>query len=143
MTDYAFDMQLVVDPADENNVVRNGLISIYDGEDPGGNVLLALMSPSGVPLPNPMTSNVYGYLRPFTTTSPKARWQSGEFEGFFFSYQGLRDESIAAKDAALAAAQDAQTSAQDAADARTAAEAAEAAAEAMTRTVTDIDCGTP
>ena len=104
MADYPFDMQLVVDPLSPENVIRGGATTIYDPADTAGTTPLALKDPSGVPLPNPLTSNAYGFTSPFIATIPKVKWKSGNFDGFFYSYDGLRDEAVAARAAAESAA---------------------------------------
>ncbi|WP_051423038.1 hypothetical protein [Arthrobacter sp. MA-N2] len=124
MTDYPYDMDLVVDPLNPANVVANGAVYIYDSADTSGTTLLALKDPSGLPLPNPLHSNAHGFLPPRIATSPQTLWKSGGFVGYFNSYLGLRNEAMAAK----AAAQTAQASAESAAStaASTAADAATA-----------------
>jgi hypothetical protein len=104
MTDYPLDMQLVVDPLNPENVVRNGDIYFYDPADLAGASPIALKDPSGLPLPNPLKSNDYGFVQPTIVTIPRVKWKSGDFEGFFYSYDGLRNEAVAAKTAALDAA---------------------------------------
>ena len=111
MTDYFYDMDLVVDPLNPSNVVANGLVSIYDPADTAGVTLLALKDPSGLPLPNPLPSNANGFLPPRIATVPQTMWKSGGFTGYFNSYKGLRDESVAAVTAAQSAANDASTAA--------------------------------
>ena len=111
MTDYFYDMDLVVDPLNPSNVVANGLVSIYDPADTAGVTLLALKDPSGLPLPNPLPSNANGFLPPRIAQVPQTMWKSGGFTGYFNSYKGLRDESVAAVTAAQSAANDASTAA--------------------------------
>lgn len=112
MTDYFYDMDLVVDPLNTANVVANGQVSIYDPADASGTVLLALKDPSGLPLPNPLTSNANGFLPPRIAQVPQTMWKSGGFTGYFNSYKGLRDEAIGAKTAAETAAANAGAAAQ-------------------------------
>lgn len=100
MTDYPIDMQLVVDPLNPENVVRAGIVHMYDPTDTAGASPITLKDPSGLPLPNPLTSNAYGFIPPFIAAIPKVKWKSGSFEGFLFSYGGLRNEAIAARAAA-------------------------------------------
>lgn len=100
---YPFNMQLAVSSLDENMVVRNGSLSIYDPEDTGGTTLLTLTTPGGVPLTNPLTTNEYGLVQPFIADLPQVMWRSGEFEGYFESYEGLRDQAVAAVAAVNAA----------------------------------------
>ncbi|GAP54019.1 hypothetical protein AHiyo6_05840 [Arthrobacter sp. Hiyo6] len=111
MTDYPYDMDLVVDPLNPANVVANGLVSIYDPADTAGTTLLALKDPSGNPLPNPVQSNAHGFIPPRIATTPQTLWKSGTFVGFFNSYKGLRDEAVGARSAAEAAAGDASAAA--------------------------------
>jgi len=111
VTDYFYDMDLVVDPLNPSNVVANGLVSIYDPADTAGVTLLALKDPSGLPLPNPLPSNANGFLPPRIATVPQTMWKSGGFTGYFNSYKGLRDESVAAVTAAQSAANDASAAA--------------------------------
>jgi len=136
MANYPYRMQLVVDPDNPRNVVAAGSVSIYDSEDTGKTTLLTLTDPSGVPIPNPITSNANGFTPPFVTTSPEVLWVSGEFTDYFQSYKGMRDEAVAAVAAAEEAGANAATEAAagvasvvaDADAAKTAAEAAAAAA---------------
>lgn len=123
MTDYPFEMQLVVDPDNPSNVVRGGAVSIYDPTDMTGTVLLALKDPSGLPLANPMMSNAYGFISPHVTTVPQTKWKSGTFEGYFSSFEGLRAEAVAARLAAE----------------KSEASAAEAAARAVAPTDAQVD----
>jgi hypothetical protein len=111
MTDYPLDMQLVVDPLNPENVVRDGDVYLYDPSDLAGVSPIAIKDPSGLPLTNPLKSNAYGFTRPCIVTIPRVKWKSGMFEGFFYSYDGLRNEAIAAK----VAAQDSATAASNSA----------------------------
>lgn len=113
MTDYFYDMDLVLDPLNPSNVVANGQVAIYDPADTAGTTLLALKDPSGLPLPNPLTSNANGFLPPRIAQVPQTMWKSGGFEGYFNSYKGLRDEAVQAVTAAQAAANTAATAAAD------------------------------
>ncbi|MCO4276141.1 hypothetical protein NG701_17205 [Pseudarthrobacter sp. HLT3-5] len=111
MTDYPLDMQLVVDPLNPENVVRDGTVYLYDPSDEAGVSPITLKDPSGLPLTNPLTSNAYGFIQPCIVTVPRVKWKSGTFEGFFYSYDGLRNEAIAAREAAETASGDAANSA--------------------------------
>jgi len=113
VTDYFYDMDLVVDPLNPSNVVANGLVSIYDPADTAGVTLLALKDPSGLPLPNPVPSNANGFLPPRIATVPQTMWKSGGFTGYFNSYKGLRDEAVGAKTAAQSAADSANAAASE------------------------------
>lgn len=109
MPDYFYDMDLVVDPLNPSNVVAKGSVAIYDPADTAGTTLLALKDPSGLPLPNPLTSNANGFLPPRIATVPQTLWKSGGFEGYFNSFKGLRDEAVSAVAAAQGAADAATT----------------------------------
>lgn len=130
MTNYPYRMQLVVDPDNPRNVVAAGSVSIYDSADTAHTTLLTLTDPSGVPIPNPITSNANGFTPPFVTTSPEVLWVSGAYTDYFQSYQGMRDEAVAAVAAAEAAAANAGAEAAVVAEAAigTATDAATAAA---------------
>lgn len=104
MTNYPFEMQLVVDPTNPRNVVAGGSVSIYDSADTGKTTLLPLTDPNGVPIANPITSNANGFTEPFVTTSPQVLWVSGEYVDYFNSYVGMRNEALAAKTASESAA---------------------------------------
>lgn len=127
MTDYPIGMELVVDPDNPMNVVANGSVGIYAPEDTAGVTLLPLKDLNGFPMANPLTSNAYGFTPGFLAPLPQVRWKSGEFSNVYNSYIGLRDEAVAAKNAA----QDAQAEAASAG-----ANAAEVAQEALAGAVT-------
>jgi lysophospholipase L1-like esterase len=105
-------MQLVVDPNNPENIVRDAAVQIFASSDMAGASPLALTSPAGAPLLNPLISNPNGFLQPFVATVPQVMWKSGPYQGYFNSYVGMRDEAVAARAAAEAAA----TSAADAAE---------------------------
>mgnify|MGYP003575681002 CR=1 FL=1 len=129
MTDYPIGMELVVDPDNPMNVVVGGSVGIYAPDDTDGVTLLPLKDLNGFPLANPLTSNAYGFTPGFLAPLPQVRWKSGEFSNVYNSYIGLRDEAVAAKNAA----QDAVTEAAGAgASAAVAQAAAELAAQAAT-----------
>lgn len=121
MVDYPYRMQLVVDPDNPRNVVAGGSVSIYDSADTGKTTLLALTDPSGVPIPNPISSNSQGFTPPFVCTSPEVLWVSGPYEDYFQSYKGMRDEAAGARQAAETAAANAGAAAQADLEARIAA----------------------
>lgn len=104
MTDFPFDLQLVVDPFNTSNVVANGQVFIYDPSDTDNSNPLVLKDPHGLPLTNPLMSNSNGFLQAFLAPSPQVKWASGGFVGYFNSYQGLLNEVILAREAAELAA---------------------------------------
>ncbi|GAA3405078.1 hypothetical protein [Pseudarthrobacter polychromogenes] len=120
MTDYLYDLDICFDPDNPNNIVRGGLIEIYDANDLEGTALLALKDTSGNPIPNPMMSNEYGVIGRRIAPVPQCLWKSGQFSGVFNSYKGLRDEAIAARAAAEEARNFAEAAGTGAAEAATA-----------------------
>jgi hypothetical protein len=105
MTDYPFDMQLVVDPLNPENVVAEGQVYIYDPSDTGFASPLALKDLNGLPLTNPLTSTPRGFLEEFVAPAPQVLWKSGEYTGLFNSFKGMLDEVVAIRallEAALA-----------------------------------------
>lgn len=139
MTDYLYDLDICFDPDNPNNIVRGGLIEIYDATDLEGTTLLPLKDTSGNPIPNPMMSNEYGVLGRRIAPAPQCLWKSGEFSGVFNSYKGLRDEALAARTAAEMAAGTAASAGAEAATAAAAAEAAAAAASGGGVAINPID----
>lgn len=117
MADYPIGMELVVDPDNPMNVVVNGSVGIYAPEDTAGTTLLPLKDLNGFPLANPLTSNAYGFTPGFLAPLPQVRWKSGEFSNVYNSYIGLRDEAVAAKNAAQDAQAEAASAGANAADA--------------------------
>jgi hypothetical protein len=94
MTNFPFDMQLVVDPYNTSNVVANGQIYIYDPADTNNASPLVLTDPNGLPMANPLMSNSNGFLPAFIATLPQVKWVGAGFTGFFASYSGLRDVAL-------------------------------------------------
>jgi hypothetical protein len=104
VTDYPFDIQLVVDPANIQNVIIDAIITLYDPADTLATTPLDLKDLQGIGLANPLHSNHLGYLPPFSATLPQVMWRTGSYSGLLESYTGLRDEAVAARLAAEAAA---------------------------------------
>ena len=100
MTNYPFDMQLVVDPFNPENVVANGIVTIYDPADTANATPIALTDTNGLPIGNPISSNSSGFTSPFIATSPQVKWVAGGYSGYFSSYIGMLNEAIAARQAA-------------------------------------------
>ncbi|WP_156380278.1 hypothetical protein [Arthrobacter sp. Soil762] len=100
MTDYPFKVEIVVDPDNPMNVVQNGAVFLYDPSDEAGVSPIVLKDLSGLPMTNPLTSNAVGALSPFVATIPQVKWKSGPWTGSFESFDGLRNEAVAARAAA-------------------------------------------
>jgi hypothetical protein len=111
VTDYPFEQQIVVDPDNPENVVRDGEVWLYDPADVDGAAPLALTDPSGLPITQPLHSNPVGLLPAFVAPVPQVLWKSGTYENYFNSFSGMRDEAVAAAAAAAAAADSAAVSA--------------------------------
>ena len=128
---YSFKQIEAHDPSNPGLVAPNASVTIFEPGDPA-KTPLTLTRITGEPLPNPVTVNGLGYGPAFMhATLPQVAWSGGGLTGTFESYEGLRDEAIAARDAANTAAADAAAEAQAAiGDATVAAEAAAEAAEA-------------
>lgn len=95
MTNYPFDMQLVID-AVTLTTVSNGQVYIYDADDTSNSTPLALTDPNGLAISQPLMSSNNAFIQAFVTTSPQVKWAGAGFSGFFDSYRGLRDEAISA-----------------------------------------------
>lgn len=104
MADYPFDMQLVVDPLNPSTVVAEGAVYIYDPADTTFSSPLPITNLQGVPIENPLESSPTGYIDEFVAQVPQVVWKSGQYTGLFNSFKGMRDEAIAAKEAAEASA---------------------------------------
>lgn len=103
MTYYPFEMSLVVDPENPQNVVAGTDITFYNPTDTSRSTPLALQSTTGVPIANPIRSNQHGFIPPFAAPIPQVMWYGGGFTGYISSFQALLDEAIAARLAAEAA----------------------------------------
>jgi len=125
VTDYPFEQQLVVDPENPENVVRDGEVWIFDPADVDGLAPLALTDPSGLPIVQPLRSTPNAFLPAFIAPVPQVLWKSGPYQNYFNSYTGMLDQALAAAAAAAVAATEAAASA-------AAAEAAEQFAQAPT-----------
>lgn len=107
---YSFDQIFAVDEANPSNVAQNASILIYAPGDPA-KTPLALTTPDGSPLANPVPVNSAGFGPAFMhATLDRVAWEGGSFKGFFTSYDGMKNEAVAARaaaDSAAAAAADA------------------------------------
>ena len=113
---YSFDAISAIDPDNPERVASNASITIFAPGDTAM-TLIAITDTSGVPLENPITVNDLGFGPAFMADIDRVAWEGGGLTGFFTSYEGLKNEAVAARSAA-------QTSALDANDAKLAAEQA-------------------
>lgn len=120
---YTFDAISAIDPDNPERVAANAVITIFTPGDTAM-TLIPLTDTSGVPLENPITVNDLGFGPAFMADIDRVAWEGGGLTGFFTSYEGMKNEAIAARSAA-------QTSASDANDSKLAAQtSASAAADA-------------
>jgi len=128
---YAYKQIEAHDPSNPGLVAPNASVTIFEPGDPAMTPL-TLTRITGEPLANPVTVNGLGYGPAFMhATLPQVAWSGGGLTGTFESYEGMRDEAIAARTAAETAAANAAVEAAAAiGDATVAAEAAADAADA-------------
>lgn len=115
---YTFDQIFAADPSNPANVAVNGVVTIHA---PGDTTVtpLAITDVSGNPLPNPITVNANGYGPAFMhATLDRVAWSGGGFSNFMNSYEGMKGEAVAARNAAELAVFAAQAAAADADEAK-------------------------
>ena len=138
---YTFDPIFAADPSNPANVAANAAILIYDPND-AGKAPVTITDLTGSPLPNPVTVNKNGFGSAFQhATLDRLAWSGAGFEGFFTSYEGMKNVAIAAQEAAetaasTAAAEAAEGVAPVVAEAEAAADAAAAAQAAAASSAT-------
>jgi hypothetical protein len=136
MTDYIHDAALVADSASFQRA-PNASITVYDADDATNAVPLVLKDLNGLPLPNPLTSSQDAFTPAFVTSSAQVKLVGGGLTVVLNSFQGLREDALAAQveaQAAKTAAQGAQTAAESAG-----ADAAEAASAALATAVAEAE----
>ena len=127
---YTYEQILAVDPANPANVARAASITIFAPGD-AAKTPLTITDTNGAALPNPLTSNANGFAPAFIhATLDRVAWEGGGLTGFLTSYEGMKEEAVAARAAAESAASTAGADAAAVADAAIgdATEASEAAA---------------
>ena len=108
---FSFDPIFATDPNNPTNVASNASIVISDPADPG-NAPVTITDVTGSPLPNPVTVNKNGFGPAFQhATLDRLAWSGGGFTGFFTSYEGIKNEAVAARQAADAIKADADAGA--------------------------------
>ncbi|MGY4543247.1 hypothetical protein ACVWY0_003180 [Arthrobacter sp. UYNi723] len=108
---YTFDQIFAVDEANPSNVARNATVLIFAPGD-AANTPLTLTTPAGLALANPVPVNGNGFGSAFMhATLDRVAWSGGGFSGFFTSYDGMKNEALAARAAAEASASEAAASA--------------------------------
>lgn len=101
---YTYEQIFAADPSDAARVATNGVVTIFAPGDPARTPLV-ITTVDGLPLSNPMQVNDVGYGPAFMhATLDRVAWAGGGPSGFFTSYDGMKDEAVAARQAAQAAA---------------------------------------
>lgn len=108
---YTYDPMFAADPDNPEVVAGNASITIFDPVDPA-KAPVSLLDATGAPLPNPVAVNEKGFGPAFQhPTLDRVGWFGGGYTGYFTSYEGMKNEAKAAKEAAQASASDAAASA--------------------------------
>jgi hypothetical protein len=139
MTDYPFDNILAVDASGPEllgglpviRVASNALVTLFDLAD-ATKTPVALKTVDGLPIPNPVQVNAIGMGPAPVAQFWQLGWEGGGLSGVFTSNLGLRNETLAA----VEAAQGAQLAAENAAS-TAGTEAAAAADAALAGAVSD------
>lgn len=106
---YTYDPMFAKDPNNPNVVASNATITIYDPADPT-KTPIAITDTTGSPLPNPITVDGLGMGPAFQhPTLDRVAWTGGGRTNYFTSYEGMKNEAQAAKEAAQDAANAATT----------------------------------
>lgn len=103
MVDYPYEAILVADPLTFKRAV-SASCTVYDVNDTAQATPLALKDMSGLPLPNPVTSTADAFIPPLITTSEGIKIVGGGLTVVVYSHQGLKNEAVAAREAAETAA---------------------------------------
>ncbi|WP_457948328.1 WD40/YVTN/BNR-like repeat-containing protein [Pseudarthrobacter sp. alpha12b] len=99
---YTFDFIEARDPSNTAAFASNASITIYAPGD-ATKTPLAITDTTGSPLPNPITVNQFGYGPAFMhATLDRVAWAGAGFSNFFTAYEGIKDEAVAARQAAEA-----------------------------------------
>lgn len=103
MVDYPYEAILVADPLTFKRAI-SASCTVYDVNDTAQATPLALKDMSGLPLPNPVTSTADAFIPPLVTTSEGIKIVGGGLTVVVYSHQGLKNEAVAAREAAEKAA---------------------------------------
>lgn len=94
---FTFDQILAMDPSNSDRVASNGVVTIYAPGDTNMTPL-TITSTSGTPLQNPIQVNGLGFGPAFVhATLDRVAWSGGGLNGFFTSYEGLKEVAVAAQ----------------------------------------------
>lgn len=101
---YTFDNLFAVDPSNPQMVARNASILVYNVDDVT-KAPVTLTDITGVPVSNPVSVNQHGFGPKLKHADlDRLAWEGGGLSGVMISYEGLKDEAIAARTAAQTAA---------------------------------------
>lgn len=104
---FTFDSIFAADPNNPMLAASNAAITISDPNDPS-KAPVTITDVTGLTLPNPVTVNKNGFGPAFQhATLDRLAWSGGGYSGFFTSYEGMKNEAVAARQAAENAAMDA------------------------------------
>ncbi len=99
---YTFEQIFAADPATPERVASNGVITIFAPGD-ASKTPLPLTTVDGMALSNPIKVNDAGFGPAFIAPIDRVGWEGGGYSGFFTSYDGLKQEAVAAREDASAA----------------------------------------
>ena len=100
---YTYDALFAVDPNSPNNIARNASILLFDPNDPA-KTPVTLTDVTDVPVPNPIQVNQHGFGPAIKhATLDRLAWEGAGMSGVFTSYEGLKEEAVAAREAAVEA----------------------------------------
>lgn len=101
---YTFDQIFAADPANPERVASDGVVTIFAPGD-AAQTPIAIKTVDGLAITNPVQVNDAGYGPAFThDTLDRVAWSGGGFSGFFTSYDGMKNEAVAARVSAQEAA---------------------------------------
>lgn len=104
---YTFDQIFAADPSNLDLIAANSEVLIFAPDDPL-KTPVQLLTPDGLALPNPLLTNAHGFGPAFMTAElDRVAWEGGGLGGFLTSYEGMKNEAVAARDAADLAASNA------------------------------------
>ena len=117
---YPYPGLFAIDPSDASNVAVNAEVKIFNPHDPAREPI-RLKDVGGLELPNPLETNSKGFVGVFNAELDEVAWEAGGLTGLIQSYQGVRDQALAAADRAAAAEATSQSAVVEAEGARAAA----------------------
>lgn len=112
---YPFDQIFAADPDNTEMVASNVGVLIFAPGD-ASKAPLPLTTLTGIPLANPVPVNDKGFGPAFMADLDQVAWEGGGHTGLFASYKGIKDEAVAARQAAEDIRAEVQAPADDAVD---------------------------